>query len=151
MSQYVRLGKPGRLGRMAGRTNRVSGIRGSAGLRLGDDPYFDPTTGNDVFNPVTLQPVPTDINLTPTSGGYLPTLPGSSGGGLTTMEANLLSQAINVGGQIGVRAVSPTPMVTYNAATGQYTATGGAVLPSGVASSTFLASLSSYLPLILLG
>ena len=132
---------------MAGRTNRLSRFRGLRGGSLGNAALIAQRLGQIDYTSGGAYDTSTGV-FVPLNPG---TSPVSSAGGITPSEAALLSQAINVGGQIGVRAVSPTPMVTYNAATGQYTATGGAVLPSGVASSTFLASLSSYLPLILLG
>jgi hypothetical protein len=117
-------------------------------LGLGqDDPYFDPTTGNDVFNPTTDLPVASDINLSPTPAGWTPS--NNSGGSLSPSELNLISSAITTGGALANKALTPTPTVTYNPATGQYTATGGAALPSSLTSG--LGSLTAYLPILLLG
>lgn len=74
----------------------------------------------------------------------------SSGGGLTPAETSLISTGIATTGALVNRALTPTPYSSYNALTGQYTAVGGAALPSGLSSSALSSSLTSYLPLILL-
>jgi hypothetical protein len=76
---------------------------------------------------------------------------GDSSGGLTTQDAALISQAITTGGVLASKALTPVPTVTYNPATGFYSATGGATLPSSIATSQVTSELSAYLPLILLG
>ena len=63
-------------------------------------------------------------------------------------DAALLSTAITTAGKVGTQAIIGTPTVSYNPATGAYTATGGATLPTATA---LTSELSSYLPLILLG
>jgi hypothetical protein len=72
----------------------------------------------------------------------------SSPGGLTPTEAALISQGITTAGKVGTQAIIGTPTLTYNPATGQYTATGGATLP---ATTALTSELTSYLPLLLLG
>jgi hypothetical protein len=162
---YVRPGNPGTRG--VARKNSLSGVRRGfgvtanparmdrvlrtrlRGLGYGYDssgepfqPVLTPSSGgsyNDLFgNSFPSNPTA----LSPTGGGI------SAGGGLTPSSAALLSQAINTAGVVAKSAVTPTPMVTYNPLTGQYEATGGAALPSGLMTST---ALTSYLPLLLLG
>jgi hypothetical protein len=151
---YVRSAQRARTRRLAG-AHRLSGLRGLRGLRRGlgqtPDVYLDPTTGNDVFNPITDLPVPTDVTITPTSPNTYsilgPTTIPTSGGGLTTADASVLSAAITAAGNVGKQAIIGTPTLTYNPATGQYVATGGATIPSSLATSSMI---SSYFPLILL-
>lgn len=158
---YVRLGQRGRLGRVAGahRVSRMGRLRGLGILRLGQDvdSYFDPSTGNDEFNPVTLMPTSVDtpslITGSPSSSGFTATMlptsssSSSSSGGLTTADASVLSAAITAAGKVGTQAIVGTPTLTYNPLTGQYTATGGATIPSSLGLTT---AITSYLPLILL-
>jgi hypothetical protein len=155
MSQYVRLGKSGRLGRLA-RTHRVSGLRGMRGtpaaqgsgitaaqrslintgfrgLRLGY--YTSEDYAPDQYGSVT-QP-----SAVPSFS------PSGSPGGLTPADASVLSAAITAAGKVGTQAIIGTPTLTYNPLTGQYTATGGATIPTSAALSS---EISSYLPLILL-
>lgn len=135
------------MGRLAG-AHRVPRLRGLRGL--GQDVYYDPTTGNDTFNPVTLMPTSGDVTISPTSSfpssipsslpaGYSPGSPG----GISPLDASLLSQGISTTGALVSKALTPTPTVTYNAATGQYVATGGAALPSGLTLGSSLSSLFS--------
>lgn len=72
----------------------------------------------------------------------------SAGGGLTTSEASLISSAINAVGAVGVQALKPTPSLTYNPATGQFTATGGATIPSSIGLNS---TIESFLPYLLIG
>src|ERR1700677_2685250 len=165
MSQYVRLGKSGRLGRLA-RAHRVSGIRGLRGPRgsglssaqralintgfrgLGDY-YTTDISGNQIYVPDS---GPT-VQLTGKGGldtsagvgsGISPT---SVPGGLTPADASVLTAAITAAGKVGTQAIIGTPSLTYNPATGTYTATGGATIPSSLGITT---AISEYLPLILL-
>jgi hypothetical protein len=91
--------------------------------------------------------------MAPIQGATLPTsAPGGGltpapGGGLTPADANIISSAITAAGKVGTQAIIGTPTLTYNPLTGQYTATGGATLPSTLGLSS---ALTSYLPLILL-
>jgi hypothetical protein len=150
---YVGTGKLGRLGRLA-RAHGLSRLRGLRGL--GQDVYFDPTTGNDTFNPITDLPtsgdIPTIVNpaglSVPQYGGYS----GASGGGLTPAEAAVITSGITGGTQVLTKALSPTPSLTYNPYTGSYTSIAGAPLPntSSFSSALSSASISSYLPLLLL-
>lgn len=162
---YVRNRQRRGMGRLAGayRFSGIRGLRGLRGSRLGqDDPFFDPTTGNDVFDPNTGLPVSTDIptvvnpsllNVTQTglySGSVLS--PGGSyaaSGGLTPGDLSLISQGISSGTLLAAKALTPTPSVTYNPTTGTYSAVGGAALPSSITSG--LGSLGAYLPYLLIG
>ena len=69
-------------------------------------------------------------------------------GSISPQDAALLSTAITTAGKVGTQAIIGTPTETYNPLTGQYTATGGAVLPASIGLDS---TISSYLPLILLG
>ena len=101
----------------------------------------------DQYSPTTSpfysdNPVSAISALSPSSYG------GSSSGGLTPADASVISAAISAAGKVGTQAIIGTPQVTYNPLTGQYTATGGATLPSTLGLTT---SLTAYLPYILLG
>jgi hypothetical protein len=77
-------------------------------------------------------------------------IPGS--GAITPSEAALISQGITTAGKIGTQAIIGTPTVTYNAATGQYTATGGATIPAGsIAANSIFQTLLSPTVLLLGG
>lgn len=91
----------------------------------------------------------------PASSSALPagsslSIPGS--GAITPSEAALISQGITTAGKIGTQAIIGTPTVTYNAATGQYTATGGATIPAGsIAANSIFQTLLSPTVLLLGG
>jgi hypothetical protein len=153
---YVRGGQRGGLGRVAGanRVPRLGRLRGVSraqraalgGLtraemgalyrRLGQINYADFTVDGI---PISTLPQPIISTPAPGTPGWTPAL-----------QAGLLSQTIATAGNVAARAVSPTPSVTYNPATGQYVATGGATLPAGLALGSTFTSLFSN-PLVLLG
>jgi hypothetical protein len=86
----------------------------------------------------------TDVNpLSPTFGQTI-----AAPGSISAQNAGLLSTAITTAGKVGTQAIIGSPTLTYNPATGQYTATGGATIPSSLSISS---AISSYLPIILLG
>lgn len=163
---YVRLGQRGRLGRLAGanRVSRMGRLRGLGILRLGQ---FDVSSipDNTVISDPNIYDLPGEntpigIEQTPLSNpSEFPSISAilapsgasssSSGvpGGLTTADANVISAAITAAGKVGTQAIVGTPTLTYNPLTGQYTATGGATIPSSLGLTT---AITSYLPLILL-
>ena len=158
---YVRTGNLGGTRRLAGtnglsRLGRLRGPQGWAHQRAMGFPNarelglidrrlrglgYSYTTTDDSGNPITVNTSTWAI----TPGG-----PGSSipSGGISAQDAALLSTAITTAGKVGTQAIIGTPTVSYNPATGAYTATGGATLPTATA---LTSELSSYLPLILLG
>jgi hypothetical protein len=159
MSQYIRTG-------MAG-TNRLSRLGRLRGRRLGrrlgqDDGGFLPSSdgGWGDYGSSSGYPAPPSILApgTPGSPGYVypgynpqtgvQTPPGGSGAGwLTPSEASVISTGITTAGRVATTDIVGGPQLTYNPATGQYTATGGATIPS---SSILASSIASYLPLALL-
>jgi hypothetical protein len=144
---YVATGNRG-LGRRLAGAHRLSGLRGLRGLRgvrgrlgkLGQDDSTDwgtaafPDDTPPAYNAPISMP---SVIASPTSNGLSPS------------EINLITQGISTAGALGVKALTPTPTVTYNPATGQYSATGGATLPASLTSG--LGSLTAYLPILLLG
>ena len=147
MSPLLNMPRGRGLGRLAARRMGLRGAR-LRGLRdiftESDGTSYDSNTG------MTVGPTyDTPLTLNPSSG--LPISSGSSSGfssfALTPTESALISQGINVAGQIGVKAVSPNPTLMYNPQTGAYVATGGATLPTSIFTS---AALTTYLPYIAL-
>lgn len=147
----------------ANRVSRMGGLRGWAqqkalgfpnarqlGLmdrRLGQMDYTAADYAPDQYSPVTSpfyanNPVAAVSALSPS--GYGSSVPS---GGISAADAALLSTAITTAGKVGTQAIIGTPTLTYNPATGTYTATGGATVPT---SSILTSSIESYLPLILL-
>jgi hypothetical protein len=103
--------------------------------------YSDATGGFTPFAPSAAA----SLYESPSSAAYgTPAIPGS----ISPQDAALLSTAITTAGKVGTQAIIGTPTETYNPLTGQYTATGGAVLPASIGLDS---TISSYLPLILLG
>jgi len=129
---YVRDGQRGGMGRLA-RKNSLSGLGRQA-------------RQNALRQRLTLmQYLPPEVTGDLTYGGSVSPAQGAaiaygSPGWTPTQEAQVLTSAINAAGAVGVRAVSPTPTLTYNPATGQYTATGGAVLPAGLSFSSLFSN-----------
>src|ERR1700691_1186570 len=163
MSQYVRAGHLGRMGRLA-RANRVSGM-GRAGFasawdaaqtRLGFPTITQQNTlrrwlgqaGYDYtdYLPDAYSPA-TSPFYSSNPAAALSTIQASPSGGLTTADASVISAAITAAGKVGKQAIIGTPTLTYNPATGTYVATGGATVPTSAA---LTSELSEYLPLILL-
>jgi hypothetical protein len=163
---YVGTGKRANgLGRLARRAHRLSGLRGLRGswvngryvsgaqldgllsARLGQMDYDDGVTVPTYNSPYDTSTPAGQANW---ASVLSPNQSPSSGGGLTTAEAQLISQGITTGGQLASKALTPVPTVTYNPATGMYSATGGAALPAGLGLSSSLSSLFSS-PLLLLG
>ena len=149
---YVGTGKRGVRRRLAG-AHRLSGLRGLRGQWIKGKYY----SSGALSGMVTARLGQIDYDASVAAGTYTPynspysLTPVSSGGGLSTTDAQLLSQGIATAGALGVRALTPTPTVTYNPYTGAYSATGGAALPtSSIASSLTSSEISSYLPLLLL-
>jgi hypothetical protein len=66
----------------------------------------------------------------------------------SAQEAALLAQGISTAGVLGKQAIIGTPTLTYNPATGQYTATGGATLPTGLSLSSLFTGTSGTLLLL---
>jgi len=128
----------GLLGRLAARNRlvdrRFAALGYSYTVDTSDFQYTNPITGA----PTGYQPPPV------TAYGY------SGGGALSPADAALISQGISTGGLLAAKALTPVPTVSYNAATGQYLATGGATLPGGISSPLLQSELSNYLPYILL-
>jgi hypothetical protein len=175
---YVRSGNLGRAGRLAG-THRVSSLgrlRGPQGWArrkalgfpnataermvntwLGQADYGsgDTFSESQVASAFPITPVSTSemqssiFNpLTDSGGGLSP----SGSGAISATNAALLSQAIATAGKVGTQAIIGSPSLTYNPATGTYTASGGAALPTGqIASAEIGTELTSFLPLLLIG
>jgi hypothetical protein len=120
-------------------------MNGIVAQRLGALGYSYAPDGTVVFAPGEEQVATGYSTGTVFSSGA--GLPASSGGGLTPTEAALVSQGITVGGKVATQAIVGTPTMTYNPLTGQYTATGGATLPSTLGLTT---TLTEYLPYLLL-
>jgi hypothetical protein len=161
MSQYVRLGKSGRFGRLA-RAHRVSSlgrarISGGPGIlsnaqralinqRLSRLGYgytaadYAPDQYSSYANPSysAYGSVPPLVSASPSAGG------------LTPAEAQVLTAGIQATGTDVKQAIIGTPTVTYNPVTGAYQATGGASFPAGIATAGLSTEIESYLPLILL-
>jgi hypothetical protein len=160
---YVGTGKRANgLGRLARRTHRLSGLRNLRGARV-NGAFFSGAKLEGILSarlgqllyddgtsvPSYSSPFDTSTPAGQATWGSILATP-SSGGGLTTQEAQLISQGITTGGALASKALTPTPTVSYNPATGTYTATGGAALPAGLGLSSSLSSLFSS-PLLLLG
>jgi hypothetical protein len=150
-----------------------TGLRGRRGLgrlrgrRLGQDDGgytdFDLTPGESAAINSPTYGLITPSMAASTPGFYAPSNPsdfspssnntygyGTSAvpGSISPQDAALLSTAITTAGKVGTQAIIGTPTLTYNPETGQYTATGGATIPTSTA---LFSSIESYLPLILLG
>jgi hypothetical protein len=146
MSPLLNMPQGRGLGRLAGRR---MGLRGRQARMLGlmnahlrglSDSYVSADWSNPDQPTLITSPV---VTVSPgyTGGGI------SSGGGLTPTEASLISQGISTAGAIGVRAVSPTPTLTYGP-NGTIIATGGATVPTSLIAST---TLTEYLPYLIGG
>lgn len=156
---YVGTRKLGRAGRLAGAYRlssarrigrRLSAAQADAivSQRLAQLDYTLPIDVSGELTPVPYTPISSPI--IPSSTPTMPTLAPSSSAPATNWT-NILTSAINASGAIGVQALKPTPSVTYNPATGVYSATGGATLPTNISSLSSLSSMGSFLPLLLLG
>jgi hypothetical protein len=97
---------------------------------LGQDPYFNPATGSDTFNPTTLQPVATDVIATPTATGYsVPTgtsLTPAASAALTSAPA--LPTIVATPTSIGASAAGSLNDFIYNIDTTWYWVGGAAIL-----------------------
>lgn len=148
---YARTGQRAGIGRLARGANYVPHL--GRRRRLGQLDWGSLATAPDDTSSVILPTTPPAPGWQPNWGTSIPgssTSPGSSTPGWTpAQEAAVITSGINAAGAIGVRAVSPTPSVTYNPATGQYVATGGASLPGGLALGTSLTGLFTN-PLVLI-
>jgi hypothetical protein len=145
--------------RLGGRRNMR---RGRFGGRLGQDtsdpfPAFADAAGE------TFAQAPTYGTITPydySTPGFAPSSPIAAGsygssavpGSISPQDAMLLSSAITAAGKVGQQAIIGTPQLSYNAATGQYLATGGATIPSSLITGSALSSTLSTLfsPTVLL-
>jgi hypothetical protein len=164
---YVGTGQRAGMGRLA-RAHRLSSLgrlRGAA-RRLGQDDYATPDeiasqfTGSQVV-PGQTPGVPSGNFSSPVlstadsfygSGSLLPAGSSGSSGFTAAQEAALLSQGISTAGVLGKQAIIGSPSLTYNPATGQYVATGGATLPTGLSlSSLFTGSTGTLLLLAIAG
>jgi hypothetical protein len=147
---YVRTGKLGRTGRLAG-AHRLSGVRARRARLHGAPPTRLSAAQLDAIVHNRLAGLG---YVDPSTGISYPDYDDSgSAAGTASAEA----AAITAGGQILTRALTPVPTVSYNTITGQYTATAaGATSAPGLAnylgtSGLSSASIASYLPLLLIG
>ena len=147
----VRTSLKGRRSGLRGRRAHMNGIIDARFRGLGY--YTAADYAPDTYSPSTSpfyasNPVAAVSSLAPSSIYGTSAVPGS----ISPQEAALLSQAISSAGQVGQQAIIGTPQVTYNPLTGQYTATGGAALPTGaIEASSIGTAFTEYLPYILIG
>jgi len=135
-----------------GYRGKLAGLNAHLDRRLrGLGDYVDASgnwvsTASDSSGSIALAPMNPTTYFPPSSSSS------SSGSSLTPTEAALISQGITTAGVVGRQAIVGSPTLTYNPATGQYTASGGATLPVGsIAASSALSTLFSPTVLLLGG
>jgi len=144
----------GALHRRLGQIDYVTDVPATGSQAVPGQSFIGPAGAT--YNPSQLTNIDSLIGVPVGSGGIggglLPSsTTAASGSGFTSaQEAALLAQGISTAGVLGKQAIIGSPTLTYNPATGQYTATGGATLPTSLGLSSTLTSLLSN-PLVLLG